>query len=268
VTLSIDPSAAMPVPRATLDELVWLSRELGQQDRDLILLAEGNTSALLDDGSFLVKASGARLDRIAAREFARLRVEPLLEAVRDAAPRDVAALLADARCEPSPGIGVPSIETFVHVVCLGMGGARFVAHTHPTQLVGLLSTPAAKEILTAGALFPDEAVICGVAPLFVEYSAPGLELGRALAIRLREHLALHGEPPRTILLANHGLVTVGRSASDALAVTVMAVKAARVRAAALAAGGLRPLTAASLNELVRRPDEIDRRVRLTGAAGD
>jgi rhamnose utilization protein RhaD (predicted bifunctional aldolase and dehydrogenase) len=268
MTLSVDPSAAMPVPPATLDELIWLSHELGRHDRDLIMLAEGNTSALLDDGSFLVKASGARLEQIGGDEFTRLRLEPLLEVVRGATPCDVPTLLAEARSEPSPSPGVPSIETFVHAVCLEMGGARFVAHTHPTQLVGLLSTPDAKKIMTAGPLFPDEAVVCGVAPLYVQYAEPGLELGRTLAIRMREHIAIHGEPPRAILLANHGLVTMGRSASDALAVTLMAVKAARVRAAALAAGGLRPLTAASLYELARRPDEIDRRVRFTGAAGE
>jgi rhamnose utilization protein RhaD (predicted bifunctional aldolase and dehydrogenase) len=267
VTLAADPQATRPVPPATLDELVWLSHELGRPDRDLIVLAEGNTSALLDDGSFLIKASGARLERIGTGEFTRVRLEPLLEAVRDTAPRDVAALLAEARSEPSPSARAPSIETFVHAVCLGIGGARFVAHTHPTHLVGLLSTPAAREILTSGPLFPDEAVICGAAPLFIDYADPGIELGRALAIGLREYLAIYDEPPRTILLANHGLVTAGRSASDALATTIMAVKAARVRATALAAGGLRPLAAASLRELARRPDELDRRVRLTGGGG-
>lgn len=250
----------------TLEELVALSRRIARPENDYVILAEGNTSALLDDGTFLIKSSGARLDGIDAGDFVRLRLDPLLEAVLDEAPRDVRALLAKARAEPSPGVGAPSIETFVHVACLGLGGGRFVAHTHPTQLVGLLCAPGAEAILTAGPLFPDEVVVCGPAALYVGYHEPGLELARALASRLRAHAELHGEPPRTIYLGSHGLVAVGGSASEALAVTEMAVKAGRVRAAALAAGGLQPLSPTSVADLAGRSDEIERLERLRGGA--
>lgn len=40
-----------------LDELVELSLELGEPERDLAILAEGNTSARIDDQSFWVKAA-------------------------------------------------------------------------------------------------------------------------------------------------------------------------------------------------------------------
>lgn len=249
-----------------LDELVRLACEVGRPERDLVVLAEGNVSALLDDGTFLVKASGARLARLRGEDVVRLRLEPLLEAVQDDAPRDGGALLAQARADPSPGPGPASIETFVHVVCLGLGGARFAVHTHPTPLVGLLCSPAAEELLTAGALFPDEVVLCGAAPLYVGYFEPGLALARAVVPRLLAHVERHGEPPRAIYLANHGLFATGGSAGEALAVTEMAVKAARVRLAALAAGGLRPLPAASVAELGARPDELERRARLTGGS--
>lgn len=246
----------------TLTELVALSRRIGRPERDYVILAEGNTSALLADGTFLVKASGARLDGIGGVDFVRLRLAPLLEAVQDDRPRDVGALLAEAWAEPSPGSGTPSIETFVHVVCFGLAGARFVVHTHPTQLVGLLCTPAAGELLAAGALFPDEVVVCGSAPLYVGYFEPGLALARALVPALRAYVEARGEPPRTIFLANHGLVTTGDSASEALAATEMAVKAARVRVAALGAGGLRPLAPESVAELAARRDELVRWARL------
>ena len=245
---------------ARLDELVALSRALGRPERDLVVLAEGNTSVRLDDGTFLVKASGARLDGIAADGFVRLRLEPLLDAILGDDPVDVRALFRGARAEPSPGCGEPSIETFVHVACLGLAAARFVAHTHPTALNGLLCSAVAEEVLTAGALFPDEVVVCGPAPVYVGYFEPGLPLGRALAARLRET----GEPLRTIFLGNHGLVTLGATATEAEAVTTMAVKAARIRARALAAGGIRPLARGSVAELVGRADEVERRERLVG----
>ncbi|MGZ4333895.1 MAG: class II aldolase/adducin family protein [Gaiellaceae bacterium] len=248
---------------ARLDQLVQLAREVGRPERDLVVLAEGNVSALLDDGTFLVKASGARMARLRGEEIVRLQLEPLLEAMQDGAPRDVGALLREAHADPSPGAGPASIETFVHVVCLGLGGARFVVHTHPTPLVGMLCSPAAEELLTAGPLFPDEVVVCGAAPLYVGYHEPGLALARAVAPRLRAHAELHGEPPRTIYLANHGLFATGGTPAEALAVTEMAVKAARVRLAAVAAGGLRALAPESVAELAARPDELERRGRLS-----
>jgi rhamnose utilization protein RhaD (predicted bifunctional aldolase and dehydrogenase) len=113
-----------------LEQLVRLAREVGRPERDLVVLAEGNVSMLLDDGSFLVKASGARMAELRAEDVVRLRREPLVAAVKDDAPCDEAALLADARVEP--GAGRASIETFVHVACLALAAARVVVHTHPT----------------------------------------------------------------------------------------------------------------------------------------
>jgi rhamnose utilization protein RhaD (predicted bifunctional aldolase and dehydrogenase) len=248
------------------EELLALSRDLGRPERDYVVLAEGNTSTLLEDGTFLVKASGARLGGIGPGDFVRLRLEPLLAAVLGGGPADVRALFREARAEPSPGSGDPSIETFVHVACLALAGARWVAHTHPTVLTGLLCSPVAEEILLAGPLFPDEVVVCGPAPVFVPYAEPGLPLARALAPRLRAHEQRFAAPARVVLLANHGLVALGASPAEAEAVTAMAVKAARIRTGALAAGGLRTLAAASVEELGGRRDEVERRARLVGGA--
>ena len=54
-----------------LDQLIWLSREVGREDRQLAILGEGNTSALADDGTFWVKASGSQLGRSPRRTLAR-----------------------------------------------------------------------------------------------------------------------------------------------------------------------------------------------------
>jgi rhamnose utilization protein RhaD (predicted bifunctional aldolase and dehydrogenase) len=246
-----------------LEELLRLSRELGRPQNDYVILAEGNTSALLDDRTFLVKASGARLDGIDARDFVRLRLEPLLKAMLGEDGQDGRTLLRSARFDAAAA--QPSIETFVHVACLGLAGARWVGHTHPTILNGLLCSPEA-ESLFAAPLFPDEVVVCGPAALYVPYCEPGLPLARALAPRLAEFTSRHGVAPRTILLANHGLVALGESPAEVEAVTAMAVKAARIRSTALAAGGLRTLAAASVEELSGRADELERRARLVGGA--
>jgi rhamnose utilization protein RhaD (predicted bifunctional aldolase and dehydrogenase) len=249
-----------------LDQLVVLSREVGRPECNLVVLSEGNTSTLLDDRTFLVKSSGARLADAEPKDFARLRLDPLLEAVQDPEPVDVRAVFAAARADPSPGIGAPSIETFLHVVCLGLAGAHFAIHTHPTSLVGLLCSVSGKVLLTSGPLFPDEVVVCGPAPLYVPYTEPGLALARAVVPRLHAYTALHGEPPKTIYLENHGLFALGASATEALAVTQMAVKAARVRAATAAAGGPRPLAPGSVADIAARGDELERRRLLADGA--
>jgi rhamnose utilization protein RhaD (predicted bifunctional aldolase and dehydrogenase) len=253
-------SRGEPGPGDRLDGLIQLTHKIGS-DPELVILAEGNTSALLDDGTFLCTTSGSRLATVGDRDVVRLRLAPLLDSLRQTGECDVPAVMRAARYDGRAG-AAPSIETFVHVVCLGLGGGAFVVHTHPTQLLGLLCTPAARQILTAGPLFPDEAVVCGQAPLYVDYHAPGIELGRALVARMETYLRRYGEPPRVIFLANHGLVAVGRSASEALAITEMATKAARVRAIALATGKLRPLGADDVSGLVTRLDELDRRSLL------
>lgn len=247
-----------------LRELVEFSRRIGRPENDYVVLAEGNTSVLLDDGTFLIKASGARLHGIEPHDFVRLELAPLLDAVLSSDHHDSKELFARARRGSTPGAGQPSIETFVHVAALGLGGARYVAHTHPTAIASLLCSTASEEIFLAGPLFPDEAVVCGPAPVYVPYFEPGIELGRALAPRIREHIERWGEAPRMALLGNHGMVALGNTASDVEAVTAMAVKAARVRATALAAGELRPLTAENVRTLLGRQDEIERRDRLFG----
>src|SRR2546425_9206412 len=51
----------MPDSAAVLHDLIALSRSLGDPARDLAILGEGNTSARVDDATFLVKASGKEL---------------------------------------------------------------------------------------------------------------------------------------------------------------------------------------------------------------
>ena len=68
-----------------------------------------------------------------------------------------------------------------------------------------------------------------------------------------------GSWPWAIILANHGLLALGATAAEVLAVTTMVDKSARVRAAALAGGELRPLPADEVLALSGRLDEAYRR---------
>ena len=252
-------------------ELVELTRRLGDPAADLAILAEGNTSAVLPDGRFVIKASGSRMDRATADDFVVADPEPLLRLLErpDATQEELSALLAAGRPPGPDGVPGPprsaSIETLVHLAAIAAGGARWVGHTHPTAVVGLLSTEQAEELFAAP-LFPDEAVVLGP-PAWVPYLPPGLALGRAVLEAVRRQADRRGEPPRLVLLGNHGIVALGRTAAEVEAVTAMCVKAARVRGIARSAGTVAPLPAGQAGELSGRPDEDARRRLLRGAAG-
>ena len=120
-----------------LDQLVGLSRALGDPSWDCAILGEGNTSVRADEDSFWVKASGAQLQTASRESFVRVQLAPVLAALDEPALDDdaVKQLLKTATLG---GQRTPSIETFLHAICLHLDGVRFVGHTHPTAAVGLL----------------------------------------------------------------------------------------------------------------------------------
>jgi rhamnose utilization protein RhaD (predicted bifunctional aldolase and dehydrogenase) len=246
----------------TLRELVELSLQLGRPELDYCILGEGNTSARADEGSFWVKASGAELARADASSFVRVdmgRVLALLEGP-ELSDQAIKEALEAARLDPAAA-GRPSVETVLHAACLSLEGVRFVGHTHPTAVNALTCSLAFEEAFT-GRLFPDEIVLCGPASLLVPYTDPGLPLARAVRGRLAAYLEEYGEPPKVILLQNHGLFALGRSAREVAAITAMAVKAARVLLGTYAAGGPRFLPPEAVARIHTRPDEAYRRRKL------
>ncbi len=230
-----------------------------------MVLSEGNAAVRHGDETLLVTASGSALPTTEDREIVEAAIPPLLDFVRsaprDAGMREVRELLVRACKRPGPAR--PSIETLMHAVVLDRTGVTFIGHTHPISLLGLLCTPGAARLFERP-LFPDEAVVCGPVFAYVPYASPGLPLARAVDDVLAEHVERHGETPRTVLLENHGLIALGSTSAEVLAVTTMAVKAAGVRLVALGAGGIETLSPEEVRSLVDRPDEKLRRSRLVG----
>jgi rhamnose utilization protein RhaD (predicted bifunctional aldolase and dehydrogenase) len=251
VTFAVRPSE---VPA----ELVALTRRIGDPAADLVVLAEGNTSVRLPGDRFAVKASGSRMDLAEAGDFVVGELPELVDVLeRGGTDQETLSRLLSA------GGSRASIETLVHVVALA-AGATWVAHTHPTAVVGLLSVREAEELWSAP-LFPDEAVVLGE-PVWVPYAAPGIALGTAVHAAVRERLDRDGAAPRLVLLGNHGIVALGATATEVETITTMAVKAARVRSVALGAGVVAPLGLDHARELAGRPDEAARRTLLGGSS--
>lgn len=245
------------------DELAALCRDLGDPGRDLAVLGEGNASARADDDMMLVTTSGSELAGLTADQLVAVALGPAADLARRAggAPAeefDRSALTAMALVPPGGEHRVPSIETLLHALVLDRTGAAFVGHTHPTSVLGLACSDRLDEAFAAP-IFPDEVVVCGPAYLVVPYAAPGPALAAALDEALERHREQRGVWPRAIILANHGLLALGATAAEVLAVTVMVDKSARVRATALAVGELRSLPADEVMALSGRLDEEFRR---------
>jgi len=252
-----------PMPADTiLQELLELSRDLGRVERRLVILGEGNTSADCGDGTFWVKASGSQLATIEASGFARVAAAPLM-GLLDAGPIDDDQVIESLRRAAVGTRAQPSIETFLHAVCLTDGGARVVAHTHPVAVNSLLCSRLGAEPFLQH-IFPDAVVVCGRAPVVVPYADPGMPLARAARDALRRHRQQFGGRPKMMLLLNHGLVALGQTAREALNITLMADKWAGILLGTYALGGPRPLLDREVERIDRRPDEEYRRRRLAG----
>jgi rhamnose utilization protein RhaD (predicted bifunctional aldolase and dehydrogenase) len=248
-----------------LTKLLALSREIGREDRRLSILGEGNTSTDLGDGTFLVKSSGSSLSNLDESGVSRVNMAPVLAALDDERLDDsgVKAVLEASRADASPRL--PSVETFMHAVCLAEGGAKWIGHCHAEAVMSVLcSTHGAKPFLSH--IFPDAIVVCGRHVAVVPYIDPGLALAREVRRALRDFRAAHGASPKVILLENHGPVCLGASDTEVLNILLMLDKWARILAGTLAAGGPQFLPSAVSDRIDNRPDEHYRRAQIGKAA--
>jgi rhamnose utilization protein RhaD (predicted bifunctional aldolase and dehydrogenase) len=243
------------MPDNTPNQLVELSRNLGDPTQDYVILGEGNTSARADKETFWVKASGTELRTIGPHGFVRIYFERVLVMLDgpNLADDEIKAALTEAKVDPSSK-GHPSVETVLHAVCLRLPGIEYVGHTHPTA-VNMLTCAVEFEQAISGRLFPDEIVVCGPAPVVVPYVDPGLPLAREVYRRVNDYIDTYGESPKTILMQNHGFIALAATAKQVENITAMAVKTARILVGTFAAGGPNFMTPEAVARIHTRPDE-------------
>ncbi len=242
----------MTAPRPSPQDLLDLSHTLGNPE--YAILGDGNTSARGPENTFWVKASGTSLATVRSEDFVQLstpRALAMLDA-RDLSDDQIRAELIACKLDAAP-TPLPSIETVMHAALLSFSGVNYVGHTHPTT-INMLTCSARFEEALAGRVFPEEVVICGPAPVLVPYVDPGLPLARQIKHQVDEFIVEHGELPRTIYLQSHGFIAIGASARDVRNITMMAVKAARIRLGALSIGPLTLLSQADIDRIHKRSD--------------
>lgn len=244
-----------------LDRLIRLSHELGREDRQLAMLGEGNTSADLGDGTFLVKASGSQLGTIDASGLTRVHLDPVLEAIDhpELSDDEVRGKLEASKVDSSARL--PSVETFLHALCIKEAGAKWVGHTHPVAVLRILCSKLGAEPFLRH-VFPDEIVVCGRNLAVVPYIDPGLRLAVVVRDSLRKFMDEHGAPPKVILMVNHGPVALGQTDRDVLNIMLMLDKWAKILAGNYLLGGPQFLESTISDRIENRPDEHYRRAAI------
>jgi len=238
-----------------LQQLVDVSRYLGDASRTYAILGEGNTSARVDDDTCYVKASGAMLGNIDARGFVEVSISKVLAILDDPAADDssVTRVLKDALVDKNE-TRRPSVETMFHALLLRYPEIKFVAHTHPTYTNMLLCSNDA-EAASMGRICPDHVVVMAHKSVFVPYVDPGLVLAREIRARVRRFIEEEGVLPRAIMMQGHGLIAVGDTPKAVANITDMAEKASQTIAGTYALGGPKFMTPHDIDRIYTRPDE-------------
>jgi rhamnose utilization protein RhaD (predicted bifunctional aldolase and dehydrogenase)/NAD(P)-dependent dehydrogenase (short-subunit alcohol dehydrogenase family) len=191
---------------AFVRDLVALSRRFGK-DPEFSRGGGGNSSVKVD-GVLYIKPSGTSLSSLTPESVIALDVGPLLELL-DGSPERPVSGGTDEVMQVALGarLGVPddrrpSVELLFHALL----PERFVMHTHPTTVNAVTCARRGAEI--AERLF-------GSSVLWIPYTDPGLPLARAIRVaRLSFEERTRTAAPRTMLLANHGLIVAGDSAAE------------------------------------------------------
>jgi rhamnose utilization protein RhaD (predicted bifunctional aldolase and dehydrogenase) len=242
-----------------LSQLVAMSNKLGDPANDLAILGEGNTSARADADTFYLKASGTELRTITPDGIVRCRFDKVLslldaENVTDEMTNNV---FAESVVEGAPKR--PSVETLLHALLLSsLGDVNFVAHTHPTWVNMLTCSQMGEAAVKGGRLFPDELVCCGIAPVWIPFTDPGVPLALKIRQELTTYVDTYGIRPKVLLVQNHGLISLGTTPAEAENGQFMMVKTAKILIGTFWLGGPHYLSAEQVERIWNRPDELYR----------
>jgi len=247
-----------------LDELVAMSKALGDPARDYVILGEGNTSARIDDDTFYVKASGTSMGTIDADGFVKVSISKVTAILDDpnAGDEDVTRVFQDALVEHREKRR-PSVAAMLHAILLRVPEFAFIGHTHAAHVNMLMCSDCAEEFATKR-LFPDQIVYLGHKSVYVPYVDPGLVLAREVKARFEAFVDAEGMLPSSIFMQNHGVITMGATAKAVTSATDMAEKAAKVLVGTYSVGGPNFMSDADVDRIFTRPDEAYRLKSIAG----
>lgn len=242
-------------------DLLHLGHYLGDPVKDFALAAEGNISMRTNDDSMTIKASGCSLASMTSEDLVETRISTLLTLLSGTPDDDeTRRVYQSSKIEQTDR--VPSVEAILHAVLYTETAAAVIAHTHPIT-VNALGCSRQAELLVEGSLFPDAIVMMGRRQILIPYTDPGVPLALEVRDAVRHFVRSEGQDPKVIYLANHGLFVLAGTTTEALQVTEMAEKNAKILLGTLAACGPNFLSPENVQRIDKRPDELYRRGKLT-----
>lgn len=238
-----------------LQQLVEMSRYLGEPAKGYAILGEGNTSARIDEDSFYVKASGTTMATIDEHGFVTVSISKVTAILDDASAgdEDVTRVFQEALVNPGEKRR-PSVEAMLHAILLQVPEYRFIGHTHPVYTNAILCSKRAEEA-ASGRIFPDQVVSMKHKSVWVPYVDPGLVLARQVKARFERFVDDEGVLPSAILMQNHGLITMGETPKAVTSCTDMTEKASQIIVNTYALGGPRFMEPKDVDRIFTRPDE-------------
>jgi rhamnose utilization protein RhaD (predicted bifunctional aldolase and dehydrogenase) len=236
--------------------LLELSHDFGKAR--WTILGEGNVSARINDKVFAVKASGSSLGTLTELELTHCHFDALLPLLdrEEVAEQEIEDQLWASRVNKNAL--KPSVETFFHAELLTLSGVNYVGHAHPIPVNQVLCSRLGPSFALARR-FPDEVVCCGPVSLLLPYQDPGLALAKSIRRGVQGFADEYKKLPKVILLANHGVITIGPSADSVRVAMAMTVKAAEIFVGAHSLGGEVAMPASEVIRIENRLDEEYRR---------
>jgi NAD(P)-dependent dehydrogenase (short-subunit alcohol dehydrogenase family)/rhamnose utilization protein RhaD (predicted bifunctional aldolase and dehydrogenase) len=195
--------------KSEIKDLLEISRFYGN-DMNFVIAGGGNTSFKNDD-TIWIKASGNPLASLTEEGLVALSREKL-HAIsagtysdnpverEDQVKKDMEKSILD----PSRNLR-PSVETSLHEIIR----YRFVVHTHPTQVNGILCSRNAKNMISQ---------LFGEKVLFVPYTDPGYVLFKKLESEIADFRTKHSFDPIIIFLENHGVFVAAETTDEIKAI--------------------------------------------------
>jgi ribulose-5-phosphate 4-epimerase/fuculose-1-phosphate aldolase len=130
----------------------------------------------------------------------------------------------------------PSMELGFHRWIYQNSEFTHISHSHPVNTVAVLCSRSGKDFSELR-LFPDHAVFNLSKSCFVPYSNPGEELVSSISKSVEGFIAKYNYFPNTILLQNHGLISLGNSVYECNIVSRICEKAANIFIKSLSISG-------------------------------
>jgi NAD(P)-dependent dehydrogenase (short-subunit alcohol dehydrogenase family)/rhamnose utilization protein RhaD (predicted bifunctional aldolase and dehydrogenase) len=195
--------------KSEIKDLLEISRFYGN-DMNFVIAGGGNSS-FKDDDTIWIKASGNPLASLTEEGLVALSREKL-HAIsagtysddpverEDQVKKDMEKSILD----PSRNLR-PSVETSLHEIIR----YRFVVHTHPTLVNGILCSRNAKNMISQ---------LFGEKVLFVPYTDPGYVLFKKLESEISEFRNKHSFDPKIIFLENHGVFVAAGTTDEIKAI--------------------------------------------------